>query len=289
MPTPRPAAALLFALVCPAAGAFGEATTEKSAYTLVNPTPRGLMREMSTDRPDLTESPYTVDAGHVQFELSFFDYAHNDDDGVRSESLAILPSNVKLGLLNNVDVQFVFTPYVREEIDGGEADDVTEGFSDDTQVRLKVNLWGNDGPAPGRGDTALAIMPFVKFPTGSGDLSNDHVEGGVIVPLAIALPGDFGLGLMGEIDFVYDEADDDYGVAFVHTATIGHDIVGDLAGYIEYVGIAPHDAGGTYQAIASVGLTYAVTDDWVLDAGATFGLSDSADDFTVFLGTSFRF
>jgi hypothetical protein len=39
---------------------------DKSAFSLFNPTPRELMREMSTDRPDTTESPYTVDAGHFQ-------------------------------------------------------------------------------------------------------------------------------------------------------------------------------------------------------------------------------
>src|SRR5687768_16538378 len=111
---------------------------DKPQFTLFNPTPRGLMREMSTDRPDTTESPYTVDAGHVQFELSFFDYARNDDDGVRTESLSVLPANVKLGLLNNVDIQFVFTPYVREETDSAGGDEVAEGFSDDTQVRLKI-------------------------------------------------------------------------------------------------------------------------------------------------------
>jgi hypothetical protein len=132
-------------------------------------------------------------------------------------------------------------------------------------------------------------MPFIKFPTGSGDLSNNHVEGGVIFPFAAALPGDFWLGVMAEIDFVYDDADDDYGVAFVHTATIGHDIVGNLAGFIEYIGIAPHDLGDSYQAIASGGLTYAMSDDWVLDLGGTIGMSDSADDFTLFAGTSFRF
>jgi hypothetical protein len=284
-------AALLAFMVIPAR-AQAPARPDKGGFTLVDPTPRGLMREMSTDRPDTTESPYTVDAGHVQFELSLFDYARDDDAGVRVKSLAVLPSNVKIGLLNDVDVQFVFTPYVREDTDvrgTGVGDDVVDGFGDDTQVRLKINLWGNDGPEPGRGDTAFAVMPFLKFPTGSGELSNNHVEGGVILPLAVALPGGVGLGLMAEVDVVYNEADDDYGVEFVHTATVGRDLIGALAGYVEYVGIAPVDTGRTYTAVGSAGLTYAVTDDWVLDLGGTVGLSDAADDFTVFAGTSFRF
>lgn len=285
----------LLALVLATSAAFGQTAAgaaEKGRYTLFNPTPRELMREMSTDRPDTTESPYTVDAGHVQFELSLIDYAYNDDAGVRTNTLSVLPSNMKLGLLNNVDLQLVFTPYVREETEADGADDSIDGFSDDTEIRLKINLWGNDGRQPGFGDTALAIMPFIKLPTGSGDFTNGHVEGGVILPLAAALPGEFGLGLMAEVDVVYnDEASDGYGVDFVHTATIGHDIPGvaNLAGYVEYVGIAPHETGGTYQAIASGGLTYAVSDDWVLDLGGTVGMSDSAADLTTFVGTSFRF
>ncbi len=267
------------------------ATGEKANFNLFNPTPRELMREMSTDRPDTTESPYTVDAGHFQFELSLVDYAYNDDGGVRTDAFSVLPSNIKIGLLNNVDIQFVFTPYTRVKAEADGAKDVAEGFSDDTQIRLKINLWGNDGPQPGFGDTAFAIMPFIKFPTGSDELTNDHVEGGLILPLAVALPGDFGLGLMAEVDFVYNEATGGYGVDFVHTATIGHDIPGikNLAAYIEYVGIAPHDTGGSYLAIASGGFTYAMNDNWVLDFGGTAGISDNADDFSVFVGTSFRY
>lgn len=201
----------------------------------------------------------------------------------------VLTSNIKIGLLNNVDIQFVVTPYAWEETETDGEDEVADGFSDDTQVRLKINLWGNDGLAPpGFGGTAFAIMPFVKFPTGSDELSNDHVEGGVILPLAVPLPNDFSLGLMAEVDFVYNEDEDDYGVDFVHTASVGRNIVGDLAGYVEYVGIAPHDTGGTYQAIGSAGLTYPLSDNWIVDLGGTASRSDSADDITVFAGTSFR-
>lgn len=263
---------------------------DKSGFTLFNPTPRDLMREMSTDRPDTTESPYTVDAGHMQFEISLVDYAYNDDDGVRTDTLGVLPSNIKIGLLNNVDMQFVFTPYERSTFEADGDKDTAEGLSDDTQVRLKINLWGNDGPHPMFADTALAIMPFIKFPTGSNELTNDHVEGGIILPLSVALPGDFGLGMMAEVDIVYNESSGNYGVDFVHTATLGHTIPGvdRLGAYVEYIGIAPHDTGGTYQAIASGGLTYAMSENWVLDVGGTAGLSESADDLTVFVGTSFR-
>lgn len=260
------------------------ARADKSAFTLFDPTPRDQMRPMATDRPDTTESPITVDAGHLQLEMSLVEHAWDGDE----RSLAVAPFNLKVGLTNQIDLQFIATPYERTSINDGD-DDRLEGFADDTQLRLKINLWGNDAPDK-PWQTALAVMPFVKIPGGASELSNDHWEGGLIVPLSVQLPGDFALGLMAEVDVVYAGDDEDYGVAFVHTATISHDIPGlpDLAGYVEYIGIAPHDIGETYQALASTGLTYAINDDWIIDAGARFGISESEEDVAVFVGTSVR-
>jgi hypothetical protein len=129
-------------------------------------------------------------------------------------------------------------------------------------------------------------MTFVKFPTGSNELTNDHVEGGMILPLAVLLPGKFGLGLMAEVDFAYNDVEDDYGVDFVYSATLGHEIVGNLSGYVRYVGVTPQGTDGTYQTIGRAGLTYRLTDDWIGGFGGTASPSDNADDFTVFVGTS---
>ena len=253
-------------------------TLDKSQFNLFNPTPAALMREMSTDRPDTTESAYTVDAGHLQIESSFFDYTTDDDNG-DFDGWSVLPMNVKLGLMNNMDLQFVFEPYLREELEG----ESTDGFGA-TQLRLKINLWGNDG-----GDTALAVMPFVQFPTADDDFgATDHVEGGVIFPFAMSLPREWSLGAMAEFDAVRDAADEDYELQFVHTATLGHDIVGDLAGYVEYVGVASTESGAGYVAVLGGGLTYGVNENVQLDCGVNVGLSEDADDFNAFAGISVR-
>jgi hypothetical protein len=265
-------------------GALAHAETgraDKSQYHLFSPTPRELMRELSADRPDTTESPYTVDAGHAQLEMSFVDFVYDDEHGVRTRAFTVAPFNLKLGVLNNVDVQFLIDPYVEIDLDDG-ADERFDGFGD-AQLRLKVNLWGNDG-----GRTAFAVMPYVKFPTGDDELTNDHVEGGVILPFATELPAGFALGLMAEFDVVYDDADDDYDVELLHTAALGHDIIGRLAGYVEYIGIAPLHGDADYQALLGAGVTHALSDDVQLDAGVNFGLTGDADDYNVFAGITVR-
>ena len=271
------------ALTCLTCAAGGRAQdvgpgADKSDYTLFNPTPRALMREMETDRPDVTESPRTVDAGHVQVESSFAEYTE-DDDGGDLESWSVLPTNVKIGLTNNVDLQLAFQPYVRDEFEG----DTTSGFGA-TQLRLKVNLWGNDG-----GDTALALMPFVQFPTEDEDFGEtERLQGGLIVPFKMKLGREWDLGLMAEFDAVRDAADENYELQFVHTASLSHAIVGELDGYVEYVGITDTEDGTGYVSLVGTGVTYGVSDDVQLDAGVNIGLSEDADDFTVFAGVSVR-
>ncbi|MFN9973748.1 MAG: transporter, partial [Phycisphaerae bacterium] len=63
------------AIVCLCLLSSTAAGSDKSAFHLFNPTPRELLREVDTDRPDTTESPHTVDAGHFQIEFSFVDYS----------------------------------------------------------------------------------------------------------------------------------------------------------------------------------------------------------------------
>src|SRR5262245_32432486 len=83
-----------------------EAPPDKWGYTLFGPTPRELMRPMSTDRPDQTESPYTVDAGHFQVEMhhvnALFDHDQSGDGDVRTIDYGLAVLNLKAGLLNNV-------------------------------------------------------------------------------------------------------------------------------------------------------------------------------------------
>jgi hypothetical protein len=265
-------------------GLWGGATSaqdgppaDKSAYNLFNPTPRELMRDMATDRPDTTESPYSVDAGHFQAELSFVEYGR---DGGGTESWDVLPINLKLGVLNNVDVQFVLAPYTDVSAD----DEPHAGGFGDAQLRVKVNLIGNDG-----GDVSLAVMPFVQFPTGESDLTAGHAEYGIIVPCLFAIDDQTALTLMVEADFLRDEENDGWDTEILHTVSIGRGLTDTIGAYVEYIGVLPLGGGDAdYQLTLGTGATYAVNDDVQLDAGVNIGLTDNAEDLRVFVGMSFR-
>jgi hypothetical protein len=245
--------------------------------TPARPTDR---REMSTDRPDKTESPYTVDAGRFQFELDVATYTTDRSGGVRAETLSVAPVNLKLGLDRATDLQLIVEPYLRRTVTdrrfGTRA--TVDGFGDVT-IRLKRNLWGDDG-----GPTAFALMPFVKLPTNAGDLGNDKVEFGVIAPLAIALSDRIGLGLMTEVDMVEDGGRG-YRANFINSATLGFALTDRLGMYTELFA----ERGDEWVVTGDVGFTYALSDYTQLDAGANLGITRAADDLAVFVGLSRRF
>jgi hypothetical protein len=280
---------LWLAVTCRSLGGDNGNAPDKSRYTLFNPTPRELMREMSTDRPDKTESPYTVDAGHFQVEADILNYAHDrhntDFSNTRIESVGIAPVNLKMGLCNNVDLQLVIESYtaVRAHDVSTGAVQKNRGFGD-IIPRVKWNVWGNDS-----GRTALALMPFVKLPTNQDDLGNNSVEGGLIVPLAVALPYGWGMGLMAEADFNRDSIGDGHHAEFINSITFAHDIAGNLAGYIEFWSVVSTESDSKWVGTFDIGLTCGLTQDIQLDAGVNLGITRSADDINPFLGVSWRF
>src|SRR3954471_348524 len=147
------------ALLLPCAiSAAAPGDTKKSEFNLFNPTPPDLMRELNTDRPDKTESPYTVDAGHFQLEMDILNYAYDRHtvarDQTRFERVSIAPLNLKLGLLNNVDFQLGIESYssIRAHDFSTGAVETHRGFGD-LVPRMKINLWENDG-----GKTAAGII-----------------------------------------------------------------------------------------------------------------------------------
>src|SRR5688500_11333764 len=111
----------IFAIVALAlsSSTLGNDDADKSRLTLFNPTPRELMRELSTDRPDKTESAYTVDAGHVQVEMDLVAYVYDHAGGPDVEAWDFAITNFKVGLLNNLDLQVIAETFRLERLDQG--------------------------------------------------------------------------------------------------------------------------------------------------------------------------
>ena len=277
---------VFLSLITPASlcGAADE-SQEKSRYTLFHPTPDNLLRELATDRPDKTESPTTVDAGHFQIELDFATFTQDQMNGVSAKTWNIAPFNLRVGLLNDVELSLVFASYVQEDTEDKTAKKmlVLSGVGNFI-TRLKVNLWGNDG-----GRTAFAFFPFMKFPTGTGGLNNNSVEGGAIFPFSMTLPAKFELGMETGVVISRNESSANYHEEFVNSITFSREIAGKLSGYCEFFSIVNTERDSNWIGTADFGLTYALTENVQLDCGCNIGVTDAADDINAFSGLSVRF
>ena len=267
----------LLASLCVAAQETNFIPPDKNGCNLFNPTPATLLRELTPDRPDKTESPYTVDAGHFQLEMDFANYTYDKSDGTTTKAWNVAPVNIKVGLLNNVDLQFVFDNYlhVRTE-DRVAGTSVTQSGVGDFTTRLKVNLWGDDG-----GRTAFAPS--------TDNLGNNVVEGGIVFPLAVKLPHGFDLGLETAVSFLRDDNDSSYHEYFINSVTLDHVLIGKLNGYLEFFSDINTVSHAGWVGTVDTGLEFLVTENIQLDCGCNFGVTRAADDFNPFVGITVRF
>jgi hypothetical protein len=279
--------AVLTAVAHAQAAGLDRAGVDKSAFHLLNPTPSEYLRPIDTDGPGATESPYTVDAGHFQIEMTFLAYAGETDsfqgEPYELEAAAVLPMILKVGLFNRLDAQLVLEPYqvVRERLGTNEVN--TRGFGD-TTFRIKYNLWGNDN-----GPTALAVMPYVRFPTSKDGLGSDGLEGGLILPLSVELPDGCWLGLTTRFDAVRDPAESGYHAEFVNSIAFGRDLFGNVFGYVELFSAVATEQDDGWVGTFNTGLVYTVTENVQLNTGVNIGVTRAADDWNVFVGMALRF
>lgn len=265
------------------------ARIDKGGYTLFNPVPIALMREFSTDRPDVNDTPHTVDAGHFQVEMDIAAYTYDRNNvekaPIRVTTWEVAPMLIKVGILNWVDLQLGISPYT----DIVTIDHVTgvrtssRGFGDSV-LRAKLNLWGNDG-----GDTAFALIPYIKAPTAQNDLGNRKWEGGISLPLEMELPAGFDFGVMPILSALGNDSgpgrDFQYGGAIV----IGHQIAGPVDGLVEFIGQERTQRGAQWEGVLNLAVTWAVSGNLHLDCGMKFGLTRSADDLRPAIGLSWRY
>jgi hypothetical protein len=261
-----------------------KAAPDKNKYWLLNPVPSDQMRSFSTDRPTKSNVPYTVDAGHFQYETDLVNFTHQTNGTARTDTLLVPNPTFKIGVTNNADLE-VNVPFAGvHTYDTVAAPTALWGIGD-TFVRSKINLWGNDG-----GDTAAALIPYVKAPSAPIGIGNGAVEGGLIGPVAFNLPNSFVLLLVPEIDALKNSLDGGDHGNYVFDVNLSREVIKNVTAYIELW--SDYNADPTARAtLASIDTALA----WVLmpnvqvDVGANFGLTGATPAVQVYAGLSQRF
>lgn len=264
-------------------------TPDKSHYNLFNPTPIELRRAYNTDRPSKTDSPYTIDAGVFQIETDLanwtLDENNVDDAHIRVRTWIVGQTNFKLGLTNWMDLQIFPQMYVNRRTSGADfGAPLDQSAFGDTTVRLKINFIGNDG-----GKFALGFISSLKFPTNGDNLGNHVYEPGFGLPFNYSLPGGFTLFGQTRIDILDEPHSSGRRVQWNNPIGISRTIAGNLSGYVEFYSAVSSGDNHPWVGTLDAGLIYQVTPNFSVDINSFFGLTDSADDLSVFVGFGRRF
>ena len=261
--------------------ASGQSNTEKDKYNLFNPVPKDKMKDMETDRPDATESAYTVEAGHFQVESDLFKQVRNKNAEFLNIQNVFNLANFKLGLTERMDVQLIVPTYVTNktrELSTNNVIDKTAGF-DDITVRLKYNVWGNAG-----GKTAFAVLPFLSFPTSS--FSDNGIQGGIIFPFALELKEGLNAGTQAGVEFMKED-NNRYYTNFLYSGTLGKSLFKKTNAFAEMF-ISYSSYTKNTDVYINGGLIYTISQNVNIDAGFNYGVNKGADR-AFFTGLSLRY
>jgi hypothetical protein len=272
--------------------AVASPAADKSQYWLANPTPKDQLRDLTTDRPDLTESPMTVDAGWYQVEVNAFGFSRSrsDPDGVETDTFEFATTNIRVGLTHNAEIDVVLQPYgvVRSRPSAGLGSSRDDGIGG-LDIRGKLNLFGNeafDDP----GDTALALLPFLSLPMDRNNgIGPEAVEGGLIVPFAVVLPDGFGLGITGGVTAARDDGGSGYHAEYLASAALSREWNDRFGTYYEIATILGTDDPRGNILLLGTGFTYLADENLQLDGGVNFGVTSASDRINPFVGITSRF
>ena len=192
---------------------------------------------------DQAETPDSASSAESTLENLAFDS--------QSEVANLATMNLELNLYGAVDLHVAMSPLCYQSGNLG---------SGDTTIRLKWNLWGNDDET-----AAFALMPYLKLPSASAGLGNGLIEGGIVAPLELGQPEDFGVGLVAQIDLVGDD-EGEYRPAFLFTGSLSRSLLGAADAFVELEAVFPTTSIDDAAISVSSGLSYALREEVIIDA-----------------------
>jgi hypothetical protein len=237
-----------------------------------------------TDRPTKANATCTVPTGAWQIESDVGSYTRDTQPGTRTETFNWVNPTFKYGLNDTMDLQLNWSPQLRvRSTDRASGQRQTLNGAGDVTLRLKARF--HEGER-----ASVAVIPFVKAPTARQGIGNDKWEGGIAVPVGLALPNHFSLTFGPELDLLADSDGSGHHPALINLVNLARPLSQRSTLAVELWSSINYDPAQTIrQSSADLALTYLVTPVLQLDLGANFGLNDATPDAQVYLGFAHRF
>jgi hypothetical protein len=231
----------------------------------------------------VTETPHTLPPGRFLLRVDAITVGVDRDHSEPKiyTALGLASALLSMGLTRDLDVQVGMQFFLRQTFQDGATRDSNSGRGD-TTVRAKWTFWRDGG-------AAAAVIPYVKLPSSTGGVGNNHTEGGFIVPWALNLGRGTQIGAMGQWDFLRDAANSGYDSRWLITGFVHQHLVGGLGAYAEMTQSVSSASASTYTGGIGGGVTLDVTSALQFDLGISRGLGNRATDWLNVLRVNWRF
>lgn len=192
--------------------------------------PAQQLRPLNADRPGVTESPNTIDPGHVQFETDLLRLTNTKPrQDPRGRTLRLNALAIRVGVSDKTEVQVFIDPYIVEkEWEQGAPMKRTAGFGD-IAFRVKHNFIGDDDE---KEPLVVAAIGFVRLPTGKQEGTGGY-EYGILVPVTYNLPQEWHVSAQAASFLSYDREKEKHFVELAPSLAIDHGFNDWLAVFAE--------------------------------------------------------
>lgn len=230
-----------------------------------------------TDRPDATESAYTVGLGNFQLETGGI-YQTNHDNGINEKNYTLNTSLLRYGLSQNFELRLGWD-YVYNTIQAQpNIDDSLKGFNP-FLIGFKTDITNENGLIP-----QIALLGHLYLPfTASNDFKPDSTGIEFIFSFDHTLTNNsgFSYNLGAGIEPGTNE------ISYLYTMAYGYDITDSIGFYAELYGNFPENSSAVHNWDA--GFTYLPNNNLQFDLTVGTGISSNATDLLFSTGLSYRF
>lgn len=254
----------------------------KRQFSLLHPTPRRYMRPMVPDRPGITESPYSVDAGHVQYETDALRLLTRREGTTHGHDWYVNHALAKVGLTDRTDLQIGVDSYTdTRNYDDADASQTQEYHGlGDVNIRVKQTLFGDDDSR-----WALGLIGYVTLPTG-GPRGDGAVEFGAVLPVVYQLTKPWSIGGQVATQVYWDRDTQRRYLQLTPTFTTDYQFTKLVQAFVELVGYKDVRQS-LWRSSINTGVQLDISDNVQFDLGTHQPITRSTDR-EYFFGLSFR-
>ena len=227
------------------------------------------LEPITADRPDQTESPFTVPKRYIQAEIG----CSYENTRSHSSSILIPTTLIKYGLTNRLELRLI------TELE--QAKDVSKTYTGINPVKIgfKTTLIDEKGWIP----TIAFLGHLYLAPVASKQNQLDFYAPAFRLSFEHTLSSKISLGYNMGAEWDGFTADP----VFLYTLTTGYAISEKLGSFIELYGFMPqHDISDHH---IDGGLTYLLNNNMMLDVSGGASIDSHSHSYFLSLGFSFRF